>query len=63
MLGEIGLLTPPLGLNVFVISKYSGIPITEAFKGSIPHVIAHLILIAFLLMVPELVTWLPNTMG
>ena len=62
MLGEIGLLTPPLGLNVFVISKYTGIPLVDAFKGSMPHVVSHLILIILLMMFPQLILWLPGTM-
>lgn len=62
VMGEIGMVTPPLGLNVFVISKYTNMPVAEVFKGSFPHVIAHLVAVALLVIFPELVTWLPNTM-
>ncbi|MCR8551109.1 TRAP transporter large permease [Salipiger sp. P9] len=61
--GEVGMVTPPLGLNVFVISKYTGIPVTQVFRGAYPHVIAHLALILLLSAVPALVTWLPSTMN
>lgn len=62
VMGEIGMVTPPLGLNVFVISKYTNMPVAEVFKGTFPHVIAHLIAVALLVIFPGLVTWLPNTM-
>lgn len=60
---ELGMVTPPLGMNVFVISKSTGIPVGTVFRGSVPHVIAHLIAVALLLAFPGLVMWLPNTMG
>ncbi|QLH13043.1 TRAP transporter large permease [Paracoccus pantotrophus] len=60
---EMGMVTPPLGMNVFVISKATGIPVGTVFRGSFPHVIAHLIAVAILLAFPGLVMWLPNTMG
>ena len=63
VMGEVGMVTPPLGMNVFVISKYTRIPVGVIFGGSIPHVIAHLIAVAILLLFPQIVLWLPNTMG
>lgn len=57
---ELGMVTPPFGLNVFVVSKYSGVPVSTVFRGTIPHVIAHLIVIAIFLAFPALVMWLPN---
>ena len=62
VMGEIGMVTPPLGMNVFVISKYTGIPTADVFRGSVPHVIAHLIAIGIFLLFPQLILWLPNTM-
>lgn len=59
---EVGMVTPPLGFNVFVISKYTGIPVNDVFRGSYPHVAAHILLIAVLCFFPSLVTWLPSTM-
>jgi tripartite ATP-independent transporter DctM subunit len=58
---EVGLVTPPVGLNVFVVSAYSKIPVREAFIGVAPHVIAHLFIIVLLAMFPAIVTWLPST--
>jgi tripartite ATP-independent transporter DctM subunit len=59
---ELGLVTPPLGLNAFVVSKYSNTPVGEVFWGVTPHVIAHFIAIAILLAFPALSLWLPNQM-
>ncbi|MEZ5649984.1 MAG: TRAP transporter large permease subunit [Burkholderiaceae bacterium] len=62
VMGEVGVLTPPLGMNVFVISKYTRMPVADVFRGSFPHVVAHLLLVALLVAFPALVTWLPSTM-
>lgn len=60
---ELGMVTPPLGLNVFVVSKYTGIPVGEVFRGVWPHVVAHILLIVLLCIFPELILWLPGTMA
>jgi C4-dicarboxylate transporter, DctM subunit len=62
VMGEVGMVTPPLGMNVFVISRYTKIPAAEIFKGSLPHVIAHLIAVAMLVLFPQIVLWLPYSM-
>jgi len=62
VMGEIGVLTPPLGMNVFVISSTTGMKVQDVFRGSFPHVVAHLLLLAVLVAFPALVTWLPSTM-
>lgn len=63
VMAEVGMVTPPLGMNVFVISKYTGMPVSDVFRGSYPHVVAHLLLVFVLVLFPSLVTWLPNTMN
>ncbi|WP_353146145.1 TRAP transporter large permease [Pollutimonas bauzanensis] len=60
---EVGMVTPPVGLNVFVVSKYTGIPVTDVFRGVGPHFIAHLAVIALLCFFPGIVMWLPELMG
>ncbi|GGC60806.1 TRAP transporter large permease [Chelatococcus reniformis] len=62
VLGEVGLVTPPVGLNVFVVARVTKQPVIEVFRGVTPHVFAHLIAIAVLTIFPELVLWLPSTM-
>lgn len=60
---EVGLVTPPIGLNAFVVARYTSRPIGEVFHGVLPHVIAHIGIIAILVLFPALVLWLPSTMG
>ena len=59
---EIGMVTPPFGLNCFVVAKYSGTPLWDVFMGAFPHVITHIIAIVILLLIPALTLWLPNQM-
>jgi tripartite ATP-independent transporter DctM subunit len=62
VVGEVGMVTPPVGLNAFVVARYANRPLAEVFLGAWPHVVAHLILIAILVAVPQLVLWLPSFM-
>jgi len=61
VLAEIGLVTPPFGLNLFVLKgvvpEYE---ITTIFAGTIPFLIPTCILIVLLILFPDLVLWLPN---
>ena len=63
VLAEVGLVTPPMGLNVFVVSKYTGRPVDEIFRGVAPHVVAHILVVAILIVFPQIVLWLPSSMG
>ncbi|MCM5571413.1 TRAP transporter large permease subunit [Burkholderiaceae bacterium FT117] len=60
---EVGMVTPPLGLNAFVVARYTRRPLGEIFGGILPHFWAHLIVIALIAAFPAIVTWLPSTMG
>lgn len=59
---EVGMVTPPMGMNVFVVARYTGRPLTELFSGAFPHVIAHILVIGLLTAFPILILWLPSTM-
>jgi len=61
--GEVGMVTPPVGLNAFVVARYAKRSLEEVFIGSWPHVVAHLLLIGLLVAVPQLVLWLPSLMN
>lgn len=63
VIAEVGLLTPPVGLNVFVVARYTGRKVEEVFAGVWPHVWAHFVLIAILAIFPQIILWLPNRMG
>ncbi|CDQ38591.1 MULTISPECIES: TRAP transporter large permease [Virgibacillus] len=60
---EIGLVTPPVGMNVFVASGAAGVKTTESFKGVIWFVVTDLIILLLLMGIPEIATWLPETMN
>ncbi|MAM60248.1 TRAP transporter large permease [Maritimibacter sp. UBA3975] len=58
---EIALITPPVGMNVYVLSGVArDIPLMTMFRGTTPFVIADLFHVALLLAVPALVLWLPS---
>ncbi len=60
---EICLITPPIGLNCYVVNGVRpDIPLEEVFKGIGPFFIADIATVALLLAVPEIVTFLPNMM-
>ncbi|NYT37828.1 TRAP transporter large permease [Allopusillimonas soli] len=59
---EVGMVTPPVGLNAFVVARYTGRPLAEIFWGVTPHVIAHVFIIALFVIFPQIILWLPSTM-
>jgi TRAP-type C4-dicarboxylate transport system permease large subunit len=60
VLSEIGMITPPMGLNLFVIQGISKEKLSDVIKGSIPFFNAMILLILLLCVFPDLVVWLPN---
>ncbi|MEH7246863.1 TRAP transporter large permease [Neobacillus niacini] len=60
ILGEIGLITPPLGLNVFVGASAAKVPVEIGFAGVWRFVIASLVVLIIIAIFPDLATWLPN---
>ncbi|SDF85801.1 MULTISPECIES: TRAP transporter large permease [Thalassobaculum] len=62
-MAEVCLVTPPIGLNCFVVSAVRpDIPITTVFRGVGPFVVADFITIAVFMIWPEVITWLPQTL-
>lgn len=58
---EIALITPPVGMNVYVLSGIApDIPLRKIFKGTLPFVMADAVHVALLLTFPILVLWLPS---
>jgi C4-dicarboxylate transporter DctM subunit len=61
---EIAMLTPPIGLNVFVMQRVTPeVPLSEIFRGVLPFVIICLFLVLLIVAFPQLALWLPSTMG
>lgn len=57
---EIALITPPIGVNVFIMhSVAKGVPMSHIFMGIIPFLIGELALVLLIIIVPEIATWLP----
>lgn len=60
---EVGLITPPVGLNVFVIKgAVPEVPLTTIFKGVWPFLIAAVLCITLIIIFPEIVYFLPSKM-
>lgn len=58
---QIGMMTPPVGMNVYVIAGVArDVPMSKIFKGVIPFVIAALVVVLFVILVPNFSLWLPN---
>ena len=63
-MAEVCLITPPIGLNCFVVNGVRpDIPLSDVFRGIAPFVIADTITLAILLAFPDIVLWLPRTMN
>jgi C4-dicarboxylate transporter DctM subunit len=56
---EIGLIHPPVGLNLFVLSSIAVAPMGEAIRGILPFLVILLIVLAIITYVPVLTLWLP----
>ena len=57
---EIGLVTPPLGLNIFIASAITGVPTGKGFRGTTLFLVAELTLLALIIAFPEVVTFVPD---
>ncbi len=62
LLLEIGLITPPVGMNLFVIQGLARQPLGIVAWGAFPFVILMLIMVAILALYPQLALWLPSKM-
>jgi C4-dicarboxylate transporter DctM subunit len=57
---ETGVVTPPVGLNVFAVSGTSKIPVIEVTKGTIPFFLGDAAVLVVVIFFPALALWLPN---
>ena len=53
----VGFITPPLGLNLFVVSSISGTPVLSVAGRAVPYVISMFLVVLLLAFIPELSTW------
>lgn len=58
---QMGVITPPVGVNVFVVSGMDrSIPLATVFRGSMPFLAALIVACALLIIFPAIATWLPG---
>ena len=64
LMSEIGMITPPVGMNLFVIQgvRRDGGPLKDVIRGAFPYVIIMTLFTLLLMAFPALVTWLPRQM-
>jgi len=61
---ELGLITPPVGMNVFVINSLArDVPMSRTFLGVMPFFVAELIRVALIIAFPALSLWLPHLLA
>lgn len=63
LVAEIGLVTPPLGLNAFVTARASRIPLETVFLGTVPFIIGMLVVVALIFAFPQLALFVPEMMS
>jgi TRAP-type C4-dicarboxylate transport system permease large subunit len=67
MVTEMGVITPPVGINVYVVygvadSVIGGVPLEAIFKGILPFLLAVIVGLIILIMFPQIILLLPNLM-
>ncbi len=59
LISQMGIITPPVGVNVFVVSGIAKVELPVVFRGVLPFLYALIVATGFLIAFPALVTWLP----
>lgn len=57
---EIGMLTPPVGLNLFVTSSITGMPLIEVIKSTLPWLLLMMVFLMMVTFIPQISTYLPT---
>jgi C4-dicarboxylate transporter, DctM subunit len=59
---ELGMITPPVGLNMFVVSGISKEKLGTVVRGVIPFIVLMIIVLIIVIIFPQLSLWLPGQM-
>jgi C4-dicarboxylate transporter DctM subunit len=59
---EMGLITPPVGLNVYALAGVTGIPLDTIFRGVLPFVVAMIICVIIIAVFPQIALFIPSKM-
>jgi TRAP-type C4-dicarboxylate transport system permease large subunit len=67
MVTEMGVITPPVGINVYVVfgvakTVIGGVPLESIFKGIMPFLLAVIVGTIILMILPQIILYLPNLM-
>jgi len=62
VVAEIGFMTPPVGLNAFVVHGVTHVPLAQIFRGTLPFAVVMLIGLIILVVFPQISLFLPNVM-
>ena len=62
MMAELGMVTPPVAINVYVVQGVTKVPMEDIFRGVLPFIFVYLIAIGFIVAFPEIILFLPRTM-
>ena len=62
-IGELALITPPVGTGVFQVAALTGHSSKVIFKGVLPFVIVYLVCVYIIYLFPDIVLWLPRLLG
>ena len=60
---EIGMFTPPFGLNIFVVQSVLRAPLAAIYRGVVPFIIINIIALGVITYVPEISLFLPSLIG
>ncbi len=59
---EIGGISPPFGLTMYVLKGFQDVPMATIFKGVTPFCFAAIVVLVILTLFPSITLWLPSTM-
>jgi tripartite ATP-independent transporter DctM subunit len=59
----LGLVTPPYGLLLFIMTNIAGVPLKDIVRDVLPFLLAMLVVLILITFIPELVLWLPRQFG
>lgn len=58
----IGIIMPPFGICLFVVSEVGQVPVKDTTREALKYLPAMVVVLLLVIFIPELVTWLPNTL-
>jgi tripartite ATP-independent transporter DctM subunit len=56
----IGMITPPVGMSVYMVSPIVGLPVGKIFKASLPYLVSLVAALIILTYIPQISLWLPT---